>query len=142
MSDVFPAVIDVEDFQTGAVAEIASGGQFSVENIHPAAAVGLLRGSGTIRLVSGGASDFTLSNDGEIRPGDTSATPAIGTITVENGNLTQNAGGTTFLNFDGSGSDLIDITGGDATLGGTLTYSMINGYWSWWRFSFIYFPRS
>jgi hypothetical protein len=114
----------------GGVAEIAAGGQF--QNVDLADAIAgrsLLRGSGTIQRITGGGSNFTITSAGDIRPGDTSATPVTGTITVTDGDLAQSSGGVLFLNFtSGNTADLIDITGGTANIAGSIDFSILGGY--------------
>jgi hypothetical protein len=89
---------------------------------------GIIRGVGTIERNTGNTSNFQVTNgsEGELRPGDITATPAIGTLALDHGNLTQTSAGTAFFNFDSalSGSaDLIDITAGTANIDGTVVFS-------------------
>jgi hypothetical protein len=111
----------------GGNAEVAAGGQVVVADINGTGSKGLLRGSGTITRYLAG-SNFSITNNGNIRPGDTNATARIATLSVANGNLVQNSGGRSFFDFDGSGSDLISMSGGTATIGGTNTFTILNGY--------------
>jgi hypothetical protein len=103
----------------GGIAEVAAGGQVVVADINGTGAKGLLRGSGTLTRYLAG-SNFSITNNGSIRPGDTNATARIGTLSVVNGDLVQYSGGTLFDDLGAGGiGDFIDISGGAATIGGT-----------------------
>lgn len=91
---------------------------------------GVIRGAGTIDSGSSGFA-FTMTNgsSGSVDVGDTSGPvgvgSTIGTLTLNNGSFIQTAGATTYFDFDPttSGSaDLIDISGGTATLAGTVDF--------------------
>jgi hypothetical protein len=85
---------------------------------------GLLRGNGTIRRISGAAT-FTLTNDGDIKPGDTSASPAIGTLTIEDGDFLQNSGGSLHLDLSHAGADAFNVLDASVDLAGNLIYQVV-----------------
>lgn len=89
---------------------------------------GVLRGFGTINRL-GTTGKFTIYNNGDLRPGDTNATPRIGTLSVFDGDLVQYSGGTAHFQFDaGNLADLISMSNGVATLSGTNVFSTIAGF--------------
>ncbi|NQU10882.1 PEP-CTERM sorting domain-containing protein [bacterium] len=97
---------------------------------------GILRGTGTIQRRTASGDNFKILNEGLIQPGDTTATPAIGTLTVMNGDLFQTnatltVGAGLRFDFDPSvaeSADLIDITGGSATITlGSNVFNNISG---------------
>ncbi|NQU10648.1 PEP-CTERM sorting domain-containing protein [bacterium] len=111
----------------GGTAEMSGGSSVVLAN-------GPLRGTGLIKRYTG-ASKFSVANEGFIQPGDTSASPAIGTLSIENGDLFQTnaAALTAGLRFDfdpnvSGSADLIDITGGSATItAGSNVFNNISG---------------
>jgi len=91
---------------------------------------GHLRGVGTISAGTGNPGNFLVSigDKGQLRAGDISDTPAIGTLSVTDGDLVVGTGGASFFDLAASGAgDLVDITGGSATIGGTLNVNFL-GY--------------
>ena len=102
----------------GSIALLASG----------QAGYDILRGAGSITRYTGSTVFSIVNNGGSIRPGDTTATPAIGTLTVNNGNLTNTATGKIYFDFATTTNDQIAISGGTATLAGTLTFTNAPGF--------------
>jgi hypothetical protein len=88
---------------------------------------GLLRGAGTISRATAGV-NFAILSESLIRVGDTTATPAIGTLAVNNGNLTNTANGTIYFDFSATAGDQIAISGGTATIAGALTFTNAPGF--------------
>lgn len=76
-------------------------------------------------LVKGqGPDNFLLQNEGRLEPGN-----SIGTLSIENGDFNQAANGVTIFEFDsGNLADLITISNGVATVGGTNLFVGFNGY--------------
>jgi hypothetical protein len=87
----------------------------------------LLRGAGTISRATAGV-NFAILSESLIRVGDTTATPAIGTLTVNNGNLTNTSAGAIYFDFSASAGDQIAISGGTATIAGALTFTNAPGF--------------
>jgi hypothetical protein len=109
----------------GGVLEVGQSSNIAIADINgDNAEEGLLRGNGTIRRISGAAT-FTLTNDGDVKPGDTSATPAIGTLTVENGDFLQNSGGSLHLDLSHAGADAFNVPDATVDLAGNLVYQIV-----------------
>ncbi|NQU12043.1 PEP-CTERM sorting domain-containing protein [bacterium] len=100
---------------------------------NPAHVAGVLRGRGTLSVVGDGTQNFSLDNYGVIRPGDLSATPAIGTLTLNNGDLYQTNSALAlssrmYFEFDETSNDLLQLNSGLALVtAGTNTFALASG---------------
>lgn len=127
---------------TGGTVEVAAGKNFELVDSSVAASQpgrGTLRGVGTVqRYDPAGTASFTtvLNTSGNIRPGDVSATPATGLLTLNNAHLNHAAGGFLFLDVDTmTAFDAIRVvdtasvaTVATATLNGTLDYTVAGSF--------------
>jgi len=113
----------------GGTVEVCTNSALRVDNATcgAGAGAGLLRGAGTISRATAGV-NFAILSESLIRVGDTNATPAIGTLTVNNGNLTNTSAGTIYFDFNATTNDQIAISGGTATIAGTLTFTNAPGF--------------
>ncbi len=128
-ADILPRDGDVVTLSGGRI-EMASGARFAVGNVTNNTGQALLRGAGTMSIVSGGTTNWSLVNDGWIKPGDVGATPAIGTINMVKGDLfqTNDASATLFFEFDATDNDRICLSGGVAEVGGTVVFTNMPGF--------------
>lgn len=104
-----------EDLGNGGTVLIPAGGTV---RIGPSATLdndGTVTGEGTLDVAG------TFTNDGLIEPGI-----AIGTLSVT-GDMTQSSAGTLHVEIGSGGNDLLAVSG-TATLGGTLTASLVGGF--------------
>ena len=113
----------------GGAVEIRTNSVLRVDNASAGVGTGagLLRGAGSISRATAGV-NFAILNESLIRVGDTNATPAIGTLTVNNGSLTNTSAGAIYFDFAATTNDQIAISGGTAVIAGTLTFTNAPGF--------------